>query len=68
MNGFQINVILSRTIVPLQGYDQEGRYTVLVRPGLIPPAKLPINDLIKVSISLTGASSGFKAGGAAWGN
>jgi len=48
-----INACLTAgTIVPLQGYDREGRYTVLVRPGLIPPAKLPLNDLIKTQLMM----------------
>jgi len=35
------------TLVPLRGYDRLGRYVVLIRPGLLKPEQMKIDDMIK---------------------
>ena len=46
----RIQELLGRGVVlPLPGYDKEGRFVVMVRSGRIRPSKVGIDDVIKAS-------------------
>ena len=41
-----INVF--RIIIPLRGYDKQGRYVLLLKPGNLNPSTSKLEDLLKV--------------------